>query len=209
MSVADITSPPTRVDRRSNGMLMTADEYDAIDSWDERYRYELVHGVLIVSPPPSIGERSPNDYLGHLLWSYRESHADGAALDDTAPEQEIRIGENRRRADRAIWVGLDRPVDPVADVPAIAVEFVSDSSRDRHRDFVEKRREYAAAGVKEYWVIDRFRREMTVLRGADENVRVAENEIYQTPLLPGFELPLAVLLAKADQYAAPAEPDEA
>jgi len=118
------------------------------------------------------------------------------------PEQEIRIGENRRRADRAIWVGHGRTIRPDQDVPTIAVEFVSRSSRDRQRDYVEKRREYAQAGVKEYWVIDRFAREMTVFRGAEETLNVPEGEVYRTPLLPGFELPLDRLLARADQYQA-------
>lgn len=200
MSVTDISSPPIRLGPESNGMLLAPQEYDAVDEWDEFYRYELVHGVLIVTPPAGAGERSPNEYLGFLIRLYQETHPQGSVVDDTLPEQEIKTGENRRRADRAIWIGLGRRVSPDSDVPTIAVEFVSRLSRDRHRDYVEKRREYVEAGVQEYWVIDRFRREMTVFRGADQEVVVAEADIYQTPLLPGFELPLADLLAKADLY---------
>lgn len=209
MSVVDIPSPPSRLGPKSNGMLLSPEEYDAIADWDDRYRYELIHGVLIVSPPASIGERGPNDFLGHLIWAYQETHPNGGAVDATAPEQEIRIGANRRRADRAIWAGYGRNINPDRDVPTIAIEFVSDSSRDRQRDYIEKRREYAEAGVKEYWVIDRFRREMTVFRGPKEMISVAEGDRYQTSLLPGFELPLATLLAKADQYTTDVEGDEA
>ena len=89
------------------------------------------------------------------------------------------------------------------DVPTIAVEFVSRRRRDLLRDYEEKRREYLALGVAEYWIIDRFRRTMTVYhnppRVPAEQV-VAENEVYHTDLLPGFELPLARLLAVADQW---------
>ena len=60
-----------------------------------------------------------------------------------------------------IWAGLGRVPNPQTDVPAIVVEFVSRRHRDRVRDEV-KRREYLAIGVLEYWVIDRFRRIMTV-----------------------------------------------
>ena len=71
------------------------------------------------------------------------------------------------------------------------------------RDYEEKRREYLALGVAEYWVIDRFRRTMTVYRNPPrvpaEQV-VAENEVYRTDLLPGFELPLAQILAVADDW---------
>ena len=89
---------------------------------------------------------------------------------------------------------------PEQDVPAIVIEFISRRSRDRHRDYVEKRLEYAIVGIREYWVIDRFRREMTVFRGKEQEVIVREGGTYQTDLLPGFELALDRLLAEAGQY---------
>ena len=58
--------------------------------------------------------------------------------------------------------------------------------------------------VKEYWIIDRFDRCMAVFTrhaGKTRQRMVAEKEIYTTPLLPGFELPLAKLLALADSWA--------
>lgn len=200
MTLAELNTPPSRIGPGCNGMLLTPEEYDSLRGWDPGYRYELVHGVLVVAPPPAIGERSPNDELGFLIRLYKESHPNGGVVDETVPEQEVRCGRHRRRADRAIWVGLGRGVRPLDDVPAIVVEFVSDSSRDRRRDLIEKRREYATAGVREYWVIDRFERQMYVFRGEQEASEVTEGETYQTPLLPGFELPLARLLAKADVY---------
>jgi Uma2 family endonuclease len=200
MSITDIQTPPSRLGPECNGMLLSPTEYDAVTDWDEDYRYELVRGVLIVTPPAAARERSPNDDLGYLIRVYQEMHPQGSSVDDTLPEQEVRTGENRRRADRAIWAGLGRVLDPLEDVPAILVEFVSHSSRDRHRDYIAKRAEYGAAGVREYWIIDRFRREMTVFRIDGSEQVVAEAEIYSTPLLPGFELPLARTLRKADAY---------
>ena len=41
------------------GMLMTPEEFDAIDEADENYKYELIHGVLVVTPPPLEEERGP------------------------------------------------------------------------------------------------------------------------------------------------------
>lgn len=69
------------------------------------------------------------------------------------------------------------------------------------RDYEQKRDEYLAAGVREYWVIDRSRRILTVYRpglvGPTHQV-VTDRDTYQTDLLPGFLLPLARLLAKTD-----------
>jgi Uma2 family endonuclease len=102
-----------------------------------------------------------------------------------------------------IWAGLGRLPRPKVDVPTIAVEFVSAGKRNWLRDYEEKRDEYMALGVREYWVIDRFRRTLTVFRKARrkwQKLVIREGETYQTPLLPGFELPLAELLAVADQW---------
>ena len=64
MSTARVRRPNTaRLGRHSNGMLMTPEEFDAATDFDELYSYELIHGVLIVSPPPGESERDPNGEL--------------------------------------------------------------------------------------------------------------------------------------------------
>jgi Uma2 family endonuclease len=207
MSTARVRRPKkARLGRHSNGMLMTPEEFDAATDFDELYCYELIHGVLIVSPLPGESERDPNEELGHFLRAYKSGHQAGSALDKTLSEQYIRLPDSRRRADRVIWAGLGRIPDPKTDVPAIVVEFVSKRQRDRVRDYEEKRREYLAVGVQEYWIIDRFQRIMTIFRGrpgepAEQIIK--ENEVYRTTLLTGFELPLARLLKVADDWAGP------
>jgi Uma2 family endonuclease len=186
---------------------MTTAEFDSLwpQDVDDRYRYELINGVLVVSPFPGIGERGPNDFLGYLIQSYFESRPAGPPFYDTLPEQTI-ITANRRRADRVIWAKFNRKPDLENDFPSIIIEFVSAARRrDAIRDYETKRDEYLAAGVKEYWIIDRFRRVMTVYFPAAAGpiyVLVAENQSYETNLLPGFTLPLARILEKADMYAA-------
>jgi Uma2 family endonuclease len=182
---------------------MTPEEFDSLSNYDDRYRYELVRGVLVVTPAPAAAERGPNDQLGYLLLIYKNNQPQGFHLDDTLPEHEMRLGDDRRRADRVIWAGLGRQPDPETDVPAIAIEFVSIGKRDWLRDYEEKRRDYLALGVAEYWINDRFRRTMTVYRNPPRlpaEPVITETEACRTELLPGFELPLAHLLAVADKW---------
>jgi Uma2 family endonuclease len=58
------------------------------------------------------------------------------------------------------------------------------------------------ARIAEYWIFDRFRRTLTVIRngppGQPEELVVTETQTYQSPLLPGFEVPLAEMLRAAD-----------
>lgn len=205
MSLADPRVVP-KLGRRSNGMSMTPEEFDVVTRYDDRFRYELIRGVVIVTPIPSEAESDPNEELGYCLRDYKRNHPDGKALDKTLVERYVAVPGSRRRADRVIWAGLGRVPDPTADVPAIVVEFVSKRSRDRIRDYQEKRREYLDLGVREYWVVDRFRRTLTVFRpphdGPEEAVIPADGT-YRTPILPGFELPLARLLEVADDWAGP------
>lgn len=184
---------------------MSAEEFDAAEEWEEGYRYELINGVFVVTPPPSEGERGPNDVLGYLLWTYKEHHAQGAALNYTLTEQTIATPRNRRRIDRVVWAGLGRLPHVRRDPPTIAIEFVSSRRRDRVRDYEAKREEYGEAGIAEYWIVDRFRRRMRVVcytGGRSTEIIVAEGETYRTHLLPGFELPLARLLREADELGA-------
>jgi Uma2 family endonuclease len=188
----------------SAGLRMTPEEFDAIEEYDENYRYELIDGVLVVSPIPLPQESGPNDVLGYLLQRYKDDHPEGWRLDYTLPHQYVHLRRGRRIADRLIWIGLGRPPRVKSDVAKIAVEFVSGRKRDRKRDYVDKRRDYKKAKIAEYWIIDRFDRTMTVIyyTPSGEKVRVIrEHETYESPLLPGLILPLARLLAAADALA--------
>ncbi len=192
-----------RIGPDSAGRLMTTAEFDALTYNDcaEGYRYELINGVLVVSPAVSSAETGPNEYLGHLLLVYQESHPNGRCLDESLPERDVFLLNNRRRADRAIWTGLGRMPDERYDIPSIVVEFVSPGRRAAVRDYETKRDEYLGFGVKEYWVIDRFLRQMTVFRTGPEGsiaTVIPESQNYETPLLPGFVLPLGTLIARAD-----------
>jgi Uma2 family endonuclease len=201
---AHLVGLPRRIGPGSAGIFMTPEEFDDLPEWRwvRGFRYELIRGVLVVSPVAGPKERGPNDVLGYLLRSCMEASA-GCPLDETLPEQYLKTTPDRRRCDRAIWIGLGRLPDDEVDVPAIVVEFVSKRRRDATRDYATKRDEYGRLGVQEYWVIDRFHRRMTVYKylpglEAPRVVTVGEPDEYRTDLLPGFSLPLRRLLPAPD-----------
>jgi Uma2 family endonuclease len=188
----------------SAGLLMTPEEFDAIEEYDPEYRYELINGVVVVSPIPLIDETGPNDLLGHLLWVYQQSPPGMSVLDDSFPQQYVYTAKGRRIADRLIWTGLGRLADVRTDPPTIAVEFVSQRRRDRQRDYVDKRREYAEAGIREYWIFDRFQRTLTVIHYGQKKQRVQvipEHSVFESSILRGFSLPVGRILEAADRRA--------
>ena len=191
----------------SAGIMMSVEEFDAITEYDELYNYELIHEVLVVTAVPLEEEAHPNETLGVLLGIYKRQHPLGSALDLTLQERYVYLPDSRRRPDRVIWAGLGRRPDTRNESPSIAVEFVSAGKRNWKRDYVTKRAEYRELGIKEYWIFDQFSRTLTVHRNTPEGsieLIVSEGEIYRTPLLPGFELPLSELLEAADSWSGPA-----
>jgi len=203
MSTVDLPAVQ-RLSLGSAGVSMTLEEFDSVTDWDENFNYELIHGVLVVTPFAGPPESFPNDLLGHRLREFQERTAPASPLVSTVYEFYLTAGENRRRADRVVWTKVgSESADPATTFPTIVIEFVSAGKAAWRRDHIEKRDEYLAAGAREYWVFDRFARTLTVYSmrdGAKVERVVKEDEAYSTELLPGFELRLAELLAAADQW---------
>ena len=59
----------------SAGVRMTPEEFDAIEDYDDCYRYELIDGVLIVNAIPHEAHEGPNEceFKGELGRGYRSS----------------------------------------------------------------------------------------------------------------------------------------
>lgn len=188
-----------------HGRAMPLAEFQNAD-FEEGYRYELGRGVVEVTKVP--GTRY-NQVVCNL---YR-----GAAYHKAAyPQTILRFGGGNearlwipemvsgRNPDFAVVL---RPAPGVRDKdprPALAAEVVS--RRSVHRDYVVKREEYLAYGLREYWIVDFWQRQATLLvRDGDawrERVLTAEAELEPIPsvVLPGLTATLADLWADLDFY---------
>jgi len=64
--------PKPRLGLASAGTLLTPEEFDAVTDFDERYTYELIEGVLVVTPIPSEAESDPDEELGVMLIAFAD-----------------------------------------------------------------------------------------------------------------------------------------
>jgi Uma2 family endonuclease len=100
------------------------------------------------------------------------------------------------------------PAEGVVEVPPdIAVEVVSPSPKDDRRDRVEKPDEYAAFGVRWYWIVDPQLRSLEIhARGADGRYALAlaatAGVIEAVPGCEGLRLDLGRLWARVDRLVA-------
>ena len=185
------------------GRPMTLDEFEEA-AFEPGYRYELIRGVLHVSP---FNDPSHQFILEELVCQMADyvrrcpkviKHRCTEAALYTAGRTQ------HRRADYAIFCDTPSPFPGwrVA-VPTIVVEVISGQAEEEpERDYVEKRQEYLEIGVNEYWIIDRSKQMMLALcRSGNEweGVWVPADRTYTTDLLPDFELDLPKVLAAADK----------
>jgi Uma2 family endonuclease len=97
------------------------------------------------------------------------------------PDIVFMLAENSDRRGNEYWNGAD-----------LVVEVVSDSDPDR--DLIDKRKEYAAAGIREYWIVDPRDRSILVLSLDESSRQYVEAGRYETGqsaisvLLDGFSV---------------------
>ena len=160
---------------------------------DDGNRYEVIRGILYVTPAPNFQHQFA---VGRLFRCFDEFVFDqGLGVVLTAP------------FDILLPFGIASPVEPdvmvfrtgnapqgedknFQGVPDLVLEALSPSTRNRDRKV--KLQAYQDAGVPEYWVADPRTRTITVhrLEGGRyaELCRGGAGERVRSALLPGFEL---------------------
>lgn len=95
------------------------------------------------------------------------------------PDILFALKEHSHLIGQRFWKGAD-----------LVMEVVSPGAKNRRRDLKEKRRDYAKAGVSEYWIIDPQDERITVLRLSEENYIVhgefTRGDKASSHLLKGF-----------------------
>ena len=179
-----------------NGLRLSVDEFMELDdTWDKR-KMELDDGVLYIMPRPRIVHNfAQNEFFAHFR-EYR-NRAEAPPIQIYTDVIVALSLESGRLYAPDVTVIL--PSNPAAvrdrmveGAPDIVIEVLSS---DRNRDLVRKRQVYAEAGIPHYWLCDLRQDTLTLLElhdgvYAERTVLTAEDTLT-TPLLPGFEIPLA------------------
>lgn len=177
-------------------------EEDYLDLPDEG-RVELSDGCLEVLPMPTEAHQLILAFLLEALVAFVRPRGLGIVLPSGLPVR-LRPGKMREpdivflrkehasRRRRQYWEGAD-----------LVMEIVSPDPKDRKRDYETKRREYARAGIAEYWIIDPEEKRVLVL--TLEGNRYREHGDFRlgtvatSALLPGFEVSVTAIVASAEE----------
>jgi len=155
--------------------------------------YELLEGELIPLPSATPAHAELRGALESLLREYFRRNR----IAKVYAEVDCRLTEESvRRPDLSILLSanlraLDPNKVPVPFAPDIAVEILSPSetATNVHR----KALEYLAAGSHEVWQLDQENGELFVQTNSGITL-LRGDAILESPLLPGFSVPIATLL---------------
>ena len=171
------------------GMRLTAEAFANAD-FQEPYIYERVKGRLVVRSPAGPEHRKVSRPFRRELGGYWQQHPD--VIEDVDVEGWVATGsEEDRIPDICVYLVGSSATDIPHRVPDMIFEFVSGSRADQERDYIHKRAEYYAIGVKEYVIVDRFKRVVLVLTWQETDYAeraLRPGDMYTTPMLPGLEV---------------------
>ncbi len=172
------------------------EEYLALDT---NHLTEFSHGRMEVLPLPTFSHQRLVALLYRLLSGFVEERGLGVVM--FAPLR-IQLGQGKFREPDLVFMAAehaDRLGEQFWQGADLVMEIVSPN--DPERDKVTKRREYAQAGIPEYWIVDPTEASITVLtlqgRKYALHGEFVAGETALSVLLEGFKVDVGDLFSEA------------
>ncbi|TWT40911.1 hypothetical protein RAS1_35980 [Phycisphaerae bacterium RAS1] len=182
-------SPPVPL---YDGLRATADEYLALA--DDDFRYELIDGVILMSPSPLPLHQRVAFEIAYQLEAFLRQRPIGMVV----PEVDVKLSDKLVYRPELVFVrqdNLKRIAPRITFTPDVVVEVISPASRGR--DTRTKFDDYQRVGVAEYWLIDPQNEATTFYRlEGDRYVDAsppAGQEAFESRAVEGFSLDLVAL----------------
>lgn len=137
---------------------------------DTNHLVEFSHGYVEVLPMPTQSHQLIVAFLYNALLTFARARNLGRVL--FAPLR-VRLWEGKFQEPDVVFMlaeHADRCSDEYWEGADLVMEVVSEDGR--YRDTVTKRREYARAGIPEYWIVDPQEERITVLTLAGDSYTV-------------------------------------
>ena len=169
---------------------LTYDDYCQIP--DDGNRYEVIDGVLYMSPSPIVRHQRVLVNLTFFLEKWNRNTKAGQLY--VAPMDVVLSEQNIVQPD-ILFISNERLAiigeKNIQGAPDLLIEILSEGNR-RH-DEIQKRDLYESFGVQEYWIVDPVLETIKVYRLNNSTyTRPVEwsleaDDVATSPLLPGFE----------------------
>lgn len=176
----------------------TVHDLDGLPQSDDTY-YELIDGELFVTRSP---HRKHQQIAGNI-YSALNAWSEKSGLGEAIPGPGIMPSETSNVIPDVVWISTERlavledEAGHLTGFPELIVEVLSPGEQNIRRDRQAKLKLYSLQGVREYWIVDRFTRQVEVYRRLEGQLALAvtllEQDELTSPLLPGFHLTVSRL----------------
>lgn len=166
---------------------------DYLNLPNDRNRYEIINGELIMTPAPKIIHQDISRNIGIELALFVQKHKLGKVY--YAPCDIVLSNENVVQPDILFILKENMNIiteDNIQGAPDIVIEILSPSTG--YYDLVAKKEIYETFGVKEYWIVDPKKQwiEIYILKENKYNLHQRADKAgkIQSHLLKWFEIDL-------------------
>ena len=161
--------------------IKTLTEFEAMPK-EEGWNYELIDGLVMMSPRPTAKHQVIN---GNLYSELRHKLKGSRCI--PIPEIDLVLEGNNLIPDLMVICNEDiTDMKRYEKPPLIAIEIVSPTSASR--DHIIKRRKYEQLGIQEYWIVSPEEKCITVFDFVNKN-----EEMYCEGTVTSFVLPEVVI----------------
>jgi Uma2 family endonuclease len=169
--------------------LLTINDLDAMP--DDSNRYEIIEGELFVSRAPSLIHQRVS---GNLFVTFR-TYLDYNPIGEVLATPGIIFSDFNGVIPDLVFINYEQrdeiaSGDRINGAPELVVEILSPGAENERRDRIAKRQLYGRYGVKEYWVVNPYKRtvEVYLLEGQTLKLQATytEQDELASTVLPGF-----------------------
>ncbi|MBO5366225.1 MAG: Uma2 family endonuclease [Peptococcaceae bacterium] len=167
--------------------LYTLEEFEQM-AREDGWNYELIDGLVMMSPRPSLEHQSIS---GNIYFELRNILKGS----NCNPIQEIDlvVDKNNLIPDLAVICNDELKGKRYEKAPIIVIEIASFSSISR--DYVTKRNKYEQLGIQEYWVVSPDEKCIDVFDfAANKHMNYCSGKV-QSSVLPEIEIDLDAIFA--------------
>ncbi|HEX6960480.1 MAG TPA: Uma2 family endonuclease [Lacipirellula sp.] len=163
---------------------------------------EFTAGRIEVLPTPTVIHQRILVFLFMRLKEFVDAHDLGEVLPSVL---RVRLAEDKFREPDIVFLGRgkDSGLGRYWDKADLVVEIVSDDRKSRERDHIKKRKDYAEAGISEYWIVDPQQQQISVLtlqgRAYELIGEFTPGQAATSKLLPGFAVDVKATFKAAEQ----------
>lgn len=169
--------------------------------------YELIEGELYVSRQPSWDHQYTCMRLGRFLDEWNDETGLGAV--NTAPG--LIFAEDDDVAPDLVWISQETLRTALLEdgklhsAPELIIEVLSSGRSNEQCVRQAKLKLYTRRGVKEYWIVDGQEHHVDIYRRDETSLNlratVQNDELLESPLLPGFSCVVSKLFFESSQRA--------